>query len=85
MHMYDNWLMRNDKPQQRTLQLTPQRESLYAEQTHAGIMSSTRDLRASCLKRIWYQPIYTYSLVDEVLYTGVHEQLLSLELVDWLR
>lgn len=85
MHMYDNWLMRNEKPQQRTLQLTPQHKSLYAKKTHAKIMSSTKNLRFSCIERPSCQHMYTYQLVDEVYYRGVHEQLLPLELSDWLR
>lgn len=84
-HMYDSWLMRNGKPQQRTLQLTPKLKSLYAERTHAEIMSTTKDLRASRVVGTWLQHTYTYRLFDEVSYTGVHEQLLPLELADWLR
>lgn len=84
-HMYGNWLMRNDKPQQRTLQLTPQHKSLYAKKTHAEIMSSTKNLRISCIERFSCQHMYTYQLVDEVYYRGVHEQLFPLELSDWLR
>lgn len=84
MHMYDNWLMRNGKPQQRTLQLTPQHESLYAEKTHAKIMFSTKNLRASRMDTR-RQHMYTYQLVDEVSYRSVHEQLLPLALADWLR
>lgn len=85
MHMYDNWLMRNGKPQQRTLQLTPQHKSLYAEKTHAEIMFSTKNLRASWMKRTRRQHMYTYQLVDEVSHRCVHEQLLPLELAGWLR
>lgn len=85
-YMCENWLTHHGRPQNRTLQLTPELPHRYARHTHAYIMNlpcSLGRLRARC-RTAAKADTYTYQIVEEVSYEGVHEQLLPLELVIWV-
>lgn len=81
-YMCQDWLRQFGRPQQRTLKVTPQNQRLYRNYMHPEILETEglRDLHRADLTL----GKYTYRLIEEVFYTGVHENLLPLELAEWL-